>query len=61
MTSDSAMPNESVERGVVIAAVVVLLVVLAIESVAVVSTFRNPQTPHANARSLINAIIDRVN
>jgi hypothetical protein len=61
MTNDSAMPNDSVERPVVIAAVVVLLVVLAIESVAVFATFRDPQVPHASARSLINAFIDRVN
>ena len=61
MTDDSAMPNDSVERPVVIAALVVLLVVLAIESVAVVATFRNPQAPHANAHSLINAFVDRVN
>jgi hypothetical protein len=53
------MTNDSVERPVVVAALVALLAVLVIEGAAVAAIFGDPQVPYAASRSLINYVVER--
>lgn len=54
------MNGDPVERLVVVAALLALLAILALEGAALAATFRHPQAPHATARSLINYVVERL-
>jgi hypothetical protein len=54
------MTGDSVERPVVVAALLALLAILAIEGAAVAAIFREPQAPQSTARSLINYVVERL-
>jgi hypothetical protein len=53
------MTGESLERPVVVAALLALFVVLAIESAGVVSAYWDPQAPQPTTRSLFNYALER--
>jgi hypothetical protein len=54
------MAGDAVERPVVLAALVALIAILAIESAGVAATFRNPQPASAPTPSLINYVAQHV-